>query len=219
MSLEPAIVSWVRDYLVAAPALHTHDKEFGCLFWARDGKDLIADPMVWSPDRSSVQLYAGRAMEIVAKRVKKNPDQYFGEFHAHPISETWVGQLPSPEDLFLQFSALMDHYEFAKPFAGELFMDDLYAHIQTILLLKFGHQLVVCPFQGRARFSDIENQKADLSQRQTDYSNWHRQADHRLGRLDPNISLADYEAILYNEVASINRIINGRAYVTIIPPP
>lgn len=190
MGVEQDAIAWVQNYYASDPKLAVYDKEFGCLFWEENSK-LKPDQMIWSPSYNEVRLYPLPVLvKIIEHRVKRLPSQYFGDFHSHPVSATWVGQLPSPDDLF-EMTVAADYFELVAPING---VDSirLSPRIQIILLLKFGDLIIAEPEPGRTPYPDLVTQKADLWHRRKAYEKWHRRADQRLGALPKGIPQADY---------------------------
>jgi|CXWL01.1.fsa_nt_gi hypothetical protein len=192
-----------------------HSSEVGCLFWQEQTGTVIPGSLVDDERQDQVSLY--RLNDRVQMINGVRPDGWpklVGDFHTHPATATFVGQLPSPDDLFSQ-SAICDHWELNPPIGS---ITDLAVgpSFHAILLAKYDLLWVIERCDGREQYGNLEAQKLDVAKRRTQYENWHRNADARLGRIDANISTSAMLELLERDRAAIQKLLDGRCEITLI---
>jgi hypothetical protein len=143
--------------------------------------------------------------------------QYLGDFHSHPRTRTWVGQLPSPDDLF-RTSVAADYWELVPPLKG-IESIERSPSLQVLLLAAFGLAFVIERTPGRAKFAGLAEQKADLTRREQEYRALHRVADRKLGAMSPDVSKEEVRDCLDGMLPEINGILDGRAVLRLIGVP
>jgi hypothetical protein len=204
-------ITWLKDFYASdRDKLSKYSREFGATLWIEPHQKLVVDPLTYSADVNEVKLYPlAKMVEILNHHLDKSPRQFFGDFHAHPATATWAGQFPSPTDLF-SVSTSADHWELKQQVDGKDSLP-IAPYLQLILLLKFGDIIIIEQIAGRTPYADVKIQKGDLALREKDYRKWHRDADRRLGNLDPRISHGEYRKTCESAIAEINGIVAGRS--------
>jgi len=205
VSLSDDVLNWVGNLYGVRSDLQEFPREIGALLWgAEDGK-LIPDQLAESPNHNEIRLYDHDALCRVLKAAPGQYPQYLGDFHSHPRTATWIGQFPSPDDLF-STSVAADYWEIAHP----LEFVERAPSIQVLLLAAFELAFVIERTPKRSKYAHLAEQKTDLNWREQQYKSLHQTIDRELGAIPPDAGKDDVRACVGAFVSQIQDILKGR---------
>lgn len=178
----------VLDDYNARDDASTHVREYGWLFWFEHAsQSVIAGQQIQSQHANSINLYdEASRKEIIGEEYQSKTRRYLGDFHAHPKGgQTWVGQLPSPQDVVNKgISVAGSLWALQAPInvnGHEIDSLPISPELQIVQSLFFGDLIVLQRGPDWSRFSSVQEQEQELGQILARYSKWHQNADDRLG--------------------------------------